>query len=124
MNGRIRVGRRGRRGRPFMRDARRWGIGLLAAALLGVSGPVRGQDNASDTTEAPSSGAVTGRAGGDELPTAGISPLPPPATDRAYLHVFLAFGIAWVLILGYVVLLHRRLAAAERDAGRLRGTGP
>ena len=60
MNGRIRVGRRGRRGCPFVRDARRWGIGLLAAALLGVSGPVRGQDNASDTTEAPSSGAVTG----------------------------------------------------------------
>jgi hypothetical protein len=48
-----------------------------------------------------------------------LSPLPPPATDRAYRHVFLAFGVAWALILVYGVVLARRVAAAERDVSRL-----
>ena len=36
------------------------------------------------------------------------------ATRRAYRHVFLAFAVAWGLMVVYVVLLDRRYAALEQ----------
>jgi hypothetical protein len=46
-----------------------------------------------------------------------------PRSGRAYSHVFLAFGIAWALMLGFVVALGRRFAAVERDLARLGAGG-
>lgn len=43
-----------------------------------------------------------------------------PRLQRAYLHVFLAFGIAWVLLLIYAVSLGNRFKRLERDLERLR----
>lgn len=41
-----------------------------------------------------------------------------PRLQRAYLHVFLAFGIAWVLIFGYAVTLGKRFNRLEQDLER------
>ena len=41
-----------------------------------------------------------------------------PRLQRAYLHVFLAFGIAWLMILGYGVTLGRRFNRLEEDLER------
>ena len=96
----------GGRWRSGLRHAVLWGwipFLLLALAGLGVVEPLAAQ-------EAAGAGVVAQAS----------DPLPVPSFQRAYLHVFLAFGIAWALLLGYVVLLNRRLGEAERDLERLR----
>lgn len=35
-------------------------------------------------------------------------------SERAYRHVFLAFGVAWLLVLAYALVLGRRLGELER----------
>lgn len=39
-------------------------------------------------------------------------------SQRAYRHVFLAFGIAWLLILLYALILDKRLGELERRINR------
>ena len=46
-----------------------------------------------------------------------------PSTRRAYRHVFIAFGVAWALMLGYVIMLDRRYAVVERALERERVDG-
>jgi CcmD family protein len=41
----------------------------------------------------------------------------PPATMRAFWHVFLAYAAVWLLILGWLVSIARRLARVERSIG-------
>jgi CcmD family protein len=33
---------------------------------------------------------------------------------RGYLHMFVAYGLAWILVLGWAVSIARRLARVER----------
>lgn len=40
---------------------------------------------------------------------------PPPATLRAYAHVFVAFAVVWLLVLGYVLRLAARIRRLERE---------
>ena len=49
-------------------------------------------------------------------------PATPPATMRAYWHVFAAFAIAWLAIFGYAISLGRRFRNLEREVDALRGT--
>jgi CcmD family protein len=110
-------------GRQLGARARRWWVALLVAVLCGVAAPARGQQAGVDSSSVVPSGVVAENAAGVGTAPAGISPLPPPATGEAYRHVFLAFGIAWALILGYALMLNRRIAAAERDLRRLNDPG-
>ncbi len=60
---------------------------LLAAAILGISSPAllaQGTDLASQTL------------------------------GRAYWHVFAAYAVGWILVLGWVISIARRLAGVER----------
>lgn len=34
---------------------------------------------------------------------------------RSYWHVFVAYGLAWLLVLGWVVSVFRRLGSVDRD---------
>ncbi len=43
-------------------------------------------------------------------------------STRDYWHVFLAFGCAWVLIFGYLVMMGRRFGQLEEEVRRLRAT--
>lgn len=43
----------------------------------------------------------------------------PPATLRAYAHVFLAFAIVWGLLFGYALYLGRRMGRLERQVDAL-----
>lgn len=95
--------------------ARRWLRRAAALAmLLAVCGGGAAVASAQETGAVPA--PTTLAFAQDE---AAISVLPPPATQRAYRHVFIAFGVTWALILGYGVLLSRRVNAAERDVERL-----
>lgn len=46
----------------------------------------------------------------------------PPRTLRAYWHVFIAFGLAWLFLFGYALSLGRRFRNLEREVDTLRGT--
>lgn len=43
-----------------------------------------------------------------------------PRLQRAYLHVFLAFGVAWLLILAYAMTLGSRFSRLEKDLERFK----
>lgn len=97
--------------RAAFRRVVRGGFAVLLLGAMLAAQPLAGQD-------------VPSAVSNDTVQTAAAAPaaLPAPGTQRAYWHVFLAFGIAWALLLGYVVLLNRRLAEAERDLARLGGS--
>lgn len=44
---------------------------------------------------------------------------PPPRTLRAHWHVYIAFSLAWLLLLGYLISLGRRFAALDDELRRL-----
>ena len=95
---------------------------LALVALLGTSGGAQTPDSAAASAPAAVTGGAVGGAAGA---TVGAQPavpsgprLPPPATTRAYVHVFLAFGIAFLLFAGYVVMVGRRFARIEEEIGR------
>jgi len=72
------------------------------------------------------------RASAQSAPPAAVAaqtaPLPgeqasaPPRTLRAYWHVFIAFGLAWLFLFGYAISLGRRFRKLEREVDGLRGT--
>jgi CcmD family protein len=74
-------------------------LAAVAAMLLAFSAPVSAQD------------AATG------LPGVAAQ----PRTLRAYTHVFVAFGVAWVLLFGYTVSVGRRFGKLEEELNRLKG---
>ena len=49
---------------------------------------------------------------------------PPPATLRAYAHVFLALAVVWLLLLGYVLHLAARVLRLERQRTAPEETAP
>lgn len=103
---------------------------LLACALVGSPRALTGQGDSFPVVDvsAPVSSLLPEAAGGtiDTADSAGFAevasdPLPTPSHRRAYLHLFIAFGIAWALILVYVAFLDRRIREARRDLERLEG---
>ncbi|MFL5537493.1 MAG: CcmD family protein [Longimicrobiaceae bacterium] len=44
----------------------------------------------------------------------------PPRTLRAYWHVFIAFGLAWLFLFGYALSLGRRFRNLEREVEALK----
>jgi CcmD family protein len=44
---------------------------------------------------------------------------PPPATLRAYSHVFIAFAVAWLLVFGYALSIGRRFGKLEAEVEKL-----
>lgn len=63
----------------------------------------------------------TGTAQSAAISEAASDPLPTPSHRRAYWHLFIAFGLAWALMFGYVVFLDRRIRDARRDLDRMEG---
>jgi CcmD family protein len=96
-------------------------LGLAALALL-LPSSARGQEARGAAVEATADPATDGSAAQAAPPPGEF--FVAPRSGRAYSHVFLAFGIAWALMLGFVVVLGRRFAAVERDLSQLRAGGP
>lgn len=58
----------------------------------------------------------------DAAAQTGASSLPrytPPRTLRAYAHVFAAYAVAWLLVLGYMVFLSRKFKRVEEQVAAL-----
>ncbi|MFL5385442.1 MAG: CcmD family protein [Longimicrobiaceae bacterium] len=51
----------------------------------------------------------------------GVQAPAPPRTLRAYWHVFIAFGLAWLFLFGYALSLGRRFRNLEHEVDTLRG---
>jgi hypothetical protein len=109
----------------YARCAMRFLLGLAALVLL-LPAPVRAQESGGIDGPAPVEAMADPAADrSDVQPTAPAGELfVAPRSGRAYSHVFLAFGIAWALMLGFVVVLGRRFAAVERDLARLGDRDP
>lgn len=86
---------------------------LLAAALPGAA--------PAQSVEPTEPAAVEASAPGVE-PAADAGELAPrPRSMRPYWHVFAAFGLTWVLLLGYALWLGRRFGRLEAEVKRLGG---
>ncbi len=97
---------------------------LLAAAALAAAAPSSSpaQDGAPSTAEAATAPAPAyDAAAAQEGASSSGLPVgtPPPATMRAYAHVFAAYALAWILLFGFVVSIARRFARVEREARAL-----
>lgn len=102
-------------GRPAVAQGRAiLGVAMLFAMTASFT-PAPAQEPVAPAGEPVEEASATA----PDDPATVSDPLPAPNFTRAYWHVFLAFGIAWALVLGYVVLLNRRMADAERDLGRM-----
>lgn len=77
---------------------------------------------AAQTLPADTTAAVSADPAADAAPyTTGLPErTPPPATLRAYWHLFLAFAAAWLLLFGYALSIGRRFRALEEEVRRLR----
>ena len=106
------------------RRARRVMLSLLAlvALFLLPPAPARGQESGGTGGSVPADATADPADDGFTAPPAAPAgePFVAPRSGRAYGHVFLAFGIAWALMLGFVLVLGRRFTAVERDLSRLR----
>jgi CcmD family protein len=102
---------------------RRIRIALLALAALAAVPAARAQAPAGETaTEAAAGAPVSAPAPTADAPSAAASGLPrytPPRTMRAYTHVFVAFAVAWALLLGYMVFLARKFRHVEEQVAAL-----
>jgi CcmD family protein len=106
---------------------RRIRIALLALAALAAAPAARAQapagEAATEAAAAASAGAhVSAPAPAADAPSAAASGLPrytPPRTMRAYTHVFVAFAVAWALLLGYMVFLARKFRRVEEQVAAL-----
>ena len=67
-------------------------------------------------------GGPAGPGPGQEIVAPGVPDvviLPPTATTRTYVHVFLAFTVAFALLGGYVYFVSRRFSTLEDELRRL-----
>ena len=83
----------------------------IAAALTLASAPA---SPATAQAAAPPAAVVQG------APLPGAQAPAPPRTLRAYWHVFIAFGLAWVFLFGYALSLGRRFRNLEREVEALK----
>jgi len=95
---------------------KRLAISLFLMALLALGG----------SAVSPAKGMLAAVTSAAAQESAAVAPAPAqldPSTRRAYRHVFIAFGVAWGLMLGYVYMLDRRYALVERARERERLEG-
>lgn len=102
---------------------RHFRIALLALALFAVpaAAPLHAQDSA---TAASAAAPVVDTAAGPDtarvpVPAAGSTGFTAPRTLRPYVHVFVAFAVAWVLLFGYIVFLARKFRRVEEQVDAL-----
>lgn len=90
----------------------------LVLLLLLLPPELPAQVSVDTSAAAPAAGAVAQQ----ELQEAPIQPvrLPPSATTRTYVHVFLAFGVAFLLLWLYMATLGRGVARLEDEVRQLR----
>jgi len=88
-------------------------VAAFALSLTPSTAPASAQ-GAPPATAAAAQPAGSGALPGDQLSA-------PPRTLRAYWHVFIAFTLAWLFLLGYALSLGRRFAKLEREVDSLRG---
>lgn len=108
---------------------RRIRIILLALAALIAAPVARAQAPAGETATGAAASASAGAPVSADAPAPAAAPsagtssgLPrytPPRTLRAYTHVFIAFAVAWVLLLGYMVFLSRKFRRVEEQVAAL-----
>ena len=109
---------------------RRFSVALLALVALAAAPAVYAQAPAGETASeaaASSSAPVSAPAAGVQAApaadaTSSASSLPrytPPRTLRAYAHVFVAYAVAWLLLLGYMVFLSRKFKRVEEQVAAL-----
>ena len=102
-----------------MRPIRFFRLVAAIAASLALAATPATRASAQDAAPAPATVAATTQPGASALP--GEQAAAPPRTLRAYWHVFVAFALAWLFILGYALSLGRRFRNLERDVDALRG---
>jgi CcmD family protein len=105
---------------------RRFSIALLALFALSAAPAVHAQAPAGEAAASSSAPASAPAAGVQAAPPAdapsSASSLPrytPPRTLRAYAHVFAAYAVAWLLLLGYMVFLSRKFKRVEEQVAAL-----
>ena len=105
---------------------RRIRIALLALAALAAAPAARAQAPAGETaTEAAAAASAGAPVAAPPAPAAdapsasGLPRYTPPRTMRAYTHVFVAFAVAWALLLGYMVFLARKFRRVEEQVAAL-----
>ena len=104
-------------------------IALLALFALAAAPAAHAQapagETATEAAAAASQGAPTSAAtaapaaDGPASSASGLPRYTPPRTLRAYAHVFVAFAVAWVLLLGYMVFLSRKFRRVEEQVAAL-----
>ena len=96
-----------------MRSLRLPRLAATLAAALALSlgpAPARAQDSI------PAATAVV------QAPASAPAVQTPPATLRAYWHVFTAFALAWLFLFGYALSLGRRFRRLESEVDSLRNS--
>lgn len=101
-------------------------LAVVAWALLGAVAPAPAQDvaqlpavtGAALPAQAP---GTPGAAPVDATRREGVAAARPmaPRSMRPYWHVFIAFGLAWTLLLGYGISLRGRFSRLEEAVRRL-----
>lgn len=97
---------------------RLWPTVCLFLLLLVWPGQSAGQDAAVTAPAAEGVDVRVSQESPDVLVQA--SRLPPSATTRTYVHVFLAFAIAFLLLWAYTVAIGRGLGRLEDEVRQLR----
>lgn len=88
---------------------------VLLLLLLGVPANASASQGVGGVGEASAATTVQGEAS-QGVPEVVI--LPPTATTRTYVHVFLSFAIAFGLLGGYIYFVARRFSTLEEDLAR------
>lgn len=98
-------------------------VPLILSALLLIGAAPTTQATAPLVTVAVAQETATPDAAAQEPITSSGLPVrdSAPRTLRAYWHVFIAFGITWLLLFGYAVSVGRRFGRLEQELGRLEG---
>lgn len=98
---------------------RYWSASTLFGFLVLSGSAIAPQLPADADAGAPSVVQATPAVNADQAQPLSASRMPPPASTRTYVHVFLAFAIAFVLLGGYVTVIGRQLARLEDEIRRV-----
>lgn len=94
-------------------------IALLALAAFATAPAALPAQQAPAPVEAAAAASTAPQAGAAPSSAASLPRYTPPRTLRAYAHVFAAFAVAWLLLLGYVLFLARKFRRVEEQVEAL-----
>jgi CcmD family protein len=104
---------------------RRFSIALLALFALAAAPAVHAQAPAGEAASstapvsAPAAGVQSAPAANAPSSASSLPRYTPPRTMRAYAHVFVAYAVAWLLLVGYMVFLSRKFKRVEEQVAAL-----